>query len=74
MDEIRSRRSVASLADLQRDYLDDQPPDITPIGGVPNLKVLFKRMYGLSVEHNKAQSKSCSFKYNQFNMPRIKCM
>ena len=40
MDDSRSRRSVASLGDLQKELcLEDQPPDITPIGGVPNLKV-----------------------------------
>ncbi|XP_023346462.1 leucine zipper putative tumor suppressor 3 [Eurytemora carolleeae] len=39
MDDSRSRRSVASLGDLQKESsLEDQPPDITPIGGVPNLK------------------------------------
>ena len=43
MDDSRSRRSVASLGDLQKESsLEDQPPDITPIGGVPNLKVVSK--------------------------------
>ena len=43
METVRSRRSIASVTGEVNHYEDpdkySHPPNITPVGGVPNLKV-----------------------------------
>ena len=53
--EARSRRSLASASGDQagaQHYEDQHPPNITPVGGVPNLKVISQQYPRLKL-HNK---------------------
>ena len=50
--EARSRRSLASAGGDQGPHYDDHhPPNITPVGGVPNLKVISHKYPRLTL-HN----------------------
>ena len=56
--EARSRRSLASVNGEQGQHYEDKdklqhPPNITPVGGVPNLKVISQQQYQRLKLHNK---------------------